>query len=185
MCILLYLKLTWCSGISQISGQLEGVTSAMGICAFCYMLNLFSVVVLHRAIVNWRREALAYVHSSLCETYSMQWYYIDLLPIGWGCTSTLGICAFCYMCNLFSVGVLHRSMVNQRRGALVYVHSSICETYLMQLYSIDLLSIGGGVHLHWVYVNSAICETYLVQWYSIHLWSIGGGGLGIYAFCYM
>ena len=80
-------------------------------------------------------------------------------------------------------------MVNWSRGALVYVHSaisetylvqwylhsSICETYLVQWYSIDLRSIGGGIHLHWVYMHSSICEIYLVQWYSIDLWSIGGG----------
>ena len=38
MSILLYLKLIWCSGITQIHGQLEeGDASAMGICAFFYM----------------------------------------------------------------------------------------------------------------------------------------------------
>ena len=55
MCILLYVKLIWCSGIPYIYGQLEGGTSALGICAFCYMLNLCGVVVFHRSIVNWRR----------------------------------------------------------------------------------------------------------------------------------
>ena len=39
MCILLYVKLIWCSGIPEIYAQLEeGVgQSAMGICAFFYM----------------------------------------------------------------------------------------------------------------------------------------------------
>ena len=39
MCILLYVKLIWCSGITQIYGQMVGVggTSVLGICAFCYM----------------------------------------------------------------------------------------------------------------------------------------------------
>ena len=69
MCILLYVKLLWCSGIPYISGQLEGSTSALSICAFSYMLNLFGVVVLHRCMVNWRRRALVYVHSAICETY--------------------------------------------------------------------------------------------------------------------
>ena len=45
MCILLYVKPIWCSGILYIYGQLEGGTSVLHICAFCYMLNLFSVVV--------------------------------------------------------------------------------------------------------------------------------------------
>ena len=39
-----------------------------GICAFCCMLNLFGVVVCHRSMVNWRRGALVYVHSAICET---------------------------------------------------------------------------------------------------------------------
>ena len=30
-------------------------TSALSICAFCYMLNLFCVVVFHRSMVTWRR----------------------------------------------------------------------------------------------------------------------------------
>ena len=46
-----------------------GGTSALHICAFCYMLNLFGVVVLHRSMVNWRKGALVYVYSAICETY--------------------------------------------------------------------------------------------------------------------
>ena len=54
-----------------------------GICAFCYMLNLFGVVVFHTSMVNCRR-------------------------------GSLGICVFCYMCNLFGVVVCHTSLVNCR-----------------------------------------------------------------------
>ena len=70
MCILLYVKLLWCSGIPYIYGQLEGGTSALSICAFCYVLNIFSVVVFHRSMVNWRSPSgvLVYVHSAICET---------------------------------------------------------------------------------------------------------------------
>ena len=70
MCILLYVKLLWCSGTTQIYGQLE--KGGLGICAFFYMLNLISVVVLHSSMVDWRREALEYEHSSICETYLVQ-----------------------------------------------------------------------------------------------------------------
>ena len=49
----------------------RGIPSAMGKCAFCYMLNLFGVMVLHGSMVNWRSGALVYVHSSICETYSV------------------------------------------------------------------------------------------------------------------
>ena len=45
MSILLYVKLLWCSSIPYISGQLEGGSSTLCICAFWYMLNLCSVVV--------------------------------------------------------------------------------------------------------------------------------------------
>ena len=74
-----------------------GGTSDLGICPFCYMLNLPGVVLCHICMVDWK-----------------------------GCTSALGICAFCYMLNFFGVVVFHRSMVNWRRRALVYVHSVIC-----------------------------------------------------------
>ena len=61
-----------CSGLPCICGQLEeGVgQSAMGICAFCYISNLFDVVVFERSMLDWRR--------------------------GWG-QSAMGICALCYI----------------------------------------------------------------------------------------
>ena len=68
MCILLYVKPIWCSGTPYTYGQLEGGPSALSICAFCDMLNIFCVVVFHTSMVNWRRGALLYVHSAKCET---------------------------------------------------------------------------------------------------------------------
>ena len=68
MCILLYVKLLWCSSIPYIYGQFERGTSALSVCAFCYMLNIFGVVVFHRSMVNWRSGAMVYVHSAICET---------------------------------------------------------------------------------------------------------------------
>ena len=45
----------------------------------------------------------------------------------------------------------------------VYVHSAICETYLISWYFIDLLSSGvWRVHVSSVYVHFAVCDTYLV-----------------------
>ena len=56
ICILLYMKLLWCSGFLEIYAQLEGVGSVchddLGICALYYMCNTFCVVVLHRSIDN-------------------------------------------------------------------------------------------------------------------------------------
>ena len=109
MCILLYGKLNWCSGFLEIYALLEKEgwgQSAMGICAFFSMSNLFGVVVFQRSMLNWRKGVhlpSVYVHSSICETYLVYWFSRDLCLIG-------------------------------GRGIhlpLVYVHSSICETYLV------------------------------------------------------
>ena len=98
-----------------------------GICAFFYMSNLFGVVVFHRSMVDWRRgwglSALVSVHSSICETaVSVVVFHRSMVRLEEGVGS---VCT--------GVVVFHRSMVNWRRGwglsALVYVHSSICETY--------------------------------------------------------
>ena len=68
MCIVLYVKCIWCSSIPYIYGQLEGGPSALSICAFCYLLSIFGVVVFHRSMVDWKRGALVYMHSAICET---------------------------------------------------------------------------------------------------------------------
>ena len=52
--------------------------SALSNMCMCYMLNLFGVVVFHTFMVNWRRGALVYVHSAICETYSVYWCSIGL-----------------------------------------------------------------------------------------------------------
>ena len=97
MCILLYVKLLWCSSILYIYGQLEGGRSALSICAFCYMLNLFSVVVFHRSMGNWRRgpwymcillyvkliwcSGIPYIYGQLEEGYICPKYMCDLLYV--------------------------------------------------------------------------------------------------------
>ena len=37
-----------------------------------------------------------------------------------GGQSAMGICAFCYMCNLLGVMVLQRHMLDWRRGVMVF-----------------------------------------------------------------
>ena len=126
MCILLYVKLTSCCAIPQIYGQLGG-TSALGICAFFYMWNLFGVVAFHRSMVNWRRgpwyicillyvkliwcSGIPYIYVQLGGEYICPGYMCILLYVKliWcsgipqiyglleGATSALGICAFFYM----------------------------------------------------------------------------------------
>ena len=56
MCILLYVKLLWCSSIPYIYGQLEemGVHVLLGIYAFGNMSNIFGVVVFQISLVNQR-----------------------------------------------------------------------------------------------------------------------------------
>ena len=43
----------------------------LSICAFCYMWNVFGVVVLHRSIFNQRGVDVCseYVHSTICEGF--------------------------------------------------------------------------------------------------------------------
>ena len=38
-----------------------GYNLIMGICAFCYICNLFGVMVLQRSIVNWKRGNGSYL----------------------------------------------------------------------------------------------------------------------------
>ena len=119
MCILLYMKLIWCSGASLIYAHLGG-TSDWGICEFYDMYNCFGVVVLHRSMLNWRRRwgqsamgnGFAEIYAQLEEGGSICqiWTHFDM-----------GICAFCYIWNLFGVMVFQRSMLNWRR-----VVGSIC-----------------------------------------------------------
>ena len=60
----------------------------LSICAFCYMCNLFGVMVFHIPIVNWSGVGVdvfsVYVHYAICETYLVKWYSTDLLSIGGG-----------------------------------------------------------------------------------------------------
>ena len=45
-----------CNGIPEIYGHMGG-TSALDRCAFCYMWNLFGVVVFHTSMIDWRGSA--------------------------------------------------------------------------------------------------------------------------------
>ena len=76
MCIVLYMKLIWCNGFAEIYAQLEEWgwgQSAMGICALCYICNLFGVMVLQRSMLDWRGWGQSAI--GIC----VLWYiYIDL-----------------------------------------------------------------------------------------------------------
>ena len=131
------MKLMWCSGVerSMVNLRRGWGQSAMDICAFFYLWNLFGVVVFIDVLSIGGGTsdlgicAFCYIWN-LCSVVVL----IDLWSIGeggWG-QSAMGICAFCYMWNFCSVVVFQRSMLNWGVCLpLVYVHSSICETYLV------------------------------------------------------
>ena len=95
----------------------------------------------------------------------------------------MGICALCYILNLFGVLVFQRSMLHWRRGG-VNCHGYMCIVpyiYMKLIWcngfqEIYAPSEEGWGQLPWVYVHCAIYiyETYLVYWFSRDLCSIGG-----------
>ena len=120
VCILLYVIVIWCNGISEICCQLEsGGRCILSIYAFCYMWHLFGVMVSHRCIVNWSGGymypqymcILLYVKLIWCN--GIPWIYCTVGVLG---ESILSICAFCYMWHLFGVMVFHRCIVNWSGG---------------------------------------------------------------------
>ena len=105
--------------------------SAMGICALCYIWNVFGVMVFQRSMLDWR---------------------------GWG-QSARGICALCYIWNWFGVMVFQRSMLNCRRGSISHGYISIV-LYMKCIWCNGFAKIYAqlqeGVNLPWVYVHCAI-----------------------------
>ena len=109
----------------------------LSICAFCYMCKLFGVIVFHTSIFIWSDGGRCILSicafSYMCNLFGVT-YSIDLLSIGVRGRCILSICAFCYMCKLFGVIVFRRSIVNWSVGVVVssvYIHSAICETYVV------------------------------------------------------
>ena len=101
------------------------------------MPKLFGVMAFHRSIVNWSLGvdvSSVYVHSAICQKlFGVMAFHRSI--VNWsGGRCILSICAFCYMPKLFGVMAFHRSIVNWSLGvdvSSVYVHSAICETYLL------------------------------------------------------
>ena len=100
MCILLYLKLTWCSGIQYTYGQLEGVyISTWYMCILLYIKLIWCSGIPY--IYGQLEEgAMVYMHSGICETYMVQWYFINVWSIvgGYMCHG--------YMCILLYVKLI-------------------------------------------------------------------------------
>ena len=69
MCILLYLKLTWCSGISLISGQLEGVyicSEYMCILLYVKLIWCSGIPCIYGQLEEGGLQI--YMHFAICET---------------------------------------------------------------------------------------------------------------------
>ena len=135
MCTVLYMKLIWCDGFPEICARLEEWVGSICHGYMCIVLYMNFI---------WCNE--------FPEIYAQ-------LEEGVGGQSAMGICALCYIWNVFGVMVFQRSMLDWRRGR--------------------------GVNLPWVYVHCAIYETYLVWWFSRDLCLIGGGGRGSICHGYM
>ena len=125
MCILLYMKPMQCNGFPEIYAQLgKGMES----------------------LCHGYMGILLYMKLICCNGFPEIYGQFEEGGMGSVCT---GICAFFYISNIVAVVVFHRSKVNWRSGEgvnlpWVYVHSAIYETYLLQWFSRNLWSIGGG-----------------------------------------
>ena len=83
----IYMKLIWCHGFAEIYAQLEGEFICFGcMCIVLYMKLIWC---------NGFPEICAQLE---------------------GGSSAMGICALCFVWNLFGVMVFQRSMLNWRRG---------------------------------------------------------------------
>ena len=214
MCILLYVKLLWCTSIPYIYHQLEGVTSALSMCAFHYMWNLCSVVVFHRSVVNWRRGPwymciLLYVKLLWCS--SIPYIYGSLK----GVTSAQIICVISHVWNLFGVVVYHTSVVNWRGlwymshscyiwnimwcSGIPYIYGQLEGGlwYMCILLYVKLMWCSSIPYIYGQLERGYICHKYVcilpyvkLMWCSgileIYGWLEGGTcARGICAYCYM
>ena len=116
----------------------------LSICAFCYMWNLFGVMVFHRSIVNWSMGVdypqymciLQHVKLIWCEGIPKVYCYCSG---GWiyphlESRCILSMCVFCYMWNLFGVTVFHRYLVNWSGGTCILSICAFC--YMWNLFGV-------------------------------------------------
>ena len=146
MCILLYVKLMWCSSIPYIYGHLGGYIFMKYMCLFLYV-RLIGAMVIHRSIVNWRKGGLGI--CAFCYTwnfYGVAVFHTSMVNWrGYICPMYMCILVFVtgiwcssipymydqlegYICpkfmfiplyvNVFGVVVFHTSIVNSKKGGL-------------------------------------------------------------------
>ena len=150
--------------------SIGGGTSAIGICAFFYMLNLFGVVVFQRSMLIGRGGVVSlpwvYVHSSICVKLIS---CIGFPYIYAGLEEEVGSVCHGYMCILLYVKLIWCSSFPEIYAGLEEGVESVCHGYMYIL----------------LYVKHICCISF-----SIDLCWIGGGGgvnlsMGICAFLYM
>ena len=69
MCILLYVKLIWCSGIPYIYDQMEGRYICPEYMCILLYIKLIWCSGIQYIYGQLGEGALVYVHSAICETY--------------------------------------------------------------------------------------------------------------------
>ena len=137
----------------------------MGICAFCYIWNVFSVVVFQRSMLNWRKVhlPLVYVHSSICETYLVWWFSRDLCSIEGGYICLWYMCILPYVKLIWCGGFPRDLCSNGRRY--------ICLWYMCILLYVKLIWCGGFPEIYaWMKGDTSafgICAFF-------HMWNLFG-----------
>ena len=96
--------------------------------------------------------------------------------------SAFGICAFFYMWNLFGVVVFQRSMLDWRRGYILYqcaIHLKSWSNCALHLKTWPNLDLGHQIPLPWGYILSR-CALHLKTWpiYALHLKTWHNSDLG-------
>ena len=186
MCILLYVKLMRYNGVAQIYGWLEEGwgQSAIGICALCYIWNLFSAMVFQGSMLAWRGV------GSICHGYMCILLYMKLFGVmvfhgsmvdwrrGWGQLTTdpcntntphqsaQGICTWCYVWNWCGVVVFHGSMVNWRRGWGQSVMKLMQCSGLPWIYG--QLEEEAGFSLLWKLFGIMVFQRSMLDWLGVH-----------------
>ena len=107
MCIVLYLKLIWCNGFTDISASLEAggvnlpwvyVHCSIYIYRSAMRCPKFGVAVLQLSILYWGGSLpWVFVHCAIYETYVVSWFCRDLCSIGGGSICHRYMCIVLYI----------------------------------------------------------------------------------------
>ena len=119
------------------SSDIWAGTSAMGICAFFYMWHWFGVVVFESCMVDyWGSNDIVTIREREIEAMSIC-EMVKMVKLYWACTAlslyssiwdSIFVVSFCGQCSGVAMIYAWKQGVHL---PWVYVHSSICETYLV------------------------------------------------------